>query len=295
VRCAAAHVEHARLVVPREVGDHAIPVVGADQRPGGDGAQVHPAGPKFLRVLPHLDEPADLFIARGAVVAFGDRDRPLVPFPRLFQQSGHAERRVLEVAHRIHVHVRHARAVAEIAVGERPVHVPLEAVVQQALARQVMVDADDVRRAWIVRNRAQATFESERDEPLPQLMARHHHAAEQVPPHPAARVLEVRLASQRSGGVAVAEVVRLDQARVGPHLADLPHRKARRVDLVEQRVPEERLVRRVRVPVPVQRAEARGGQRLVDRCPVADPLVALGNRRGVTGQAQGEAVVDRLV
>src|SRR3546814_9041726 len=82
--------------------------------------------------------------------------------------------------------------------------IAVEPVVEEAVARQIMVDADDVRRTGIVGDGAQPVLKAEARKALPQRMLARHHAAEQIPARPAAQIVEPRLFAKGCGGVAAA-------------------------------------------------------------------------------------------
>src|SRR5690606_5107728 len=74
-REAGADVEGAGLVAAGLAGDHAVPVEGAKERPGGDGADVDAELATLTRGGPQLVEPPDLLVGGAAEVDLGDDDR----------------------------------------------------------------------------------------------------------------------------------------------------------------------------------------------------------------------------
>ena len=91
----------------------------------------------------------------------------------------------------------------------------------------------------------------------------------------------------------MSEVFGLNQPRRRYDAANLAHRRAGRIDLVEQRQPAAALVAVMRIPEAVQTAESCRGQRFVDRRPVGDPVEALGGSAGVCGKTGRETVVEQ--
>jgi hypothetical protein len=77
-------------------------------------------------------------------VHLGDRDRQPVPLPGLLQQVLEAGHAPLDGAQRQHVHV----AVAAVPARLHP-RVAFHPLVEEPLAREVVVDADDVRGARV--------------------------------------------------------------------------------------------------------------------------------------------------
>ena len=93
--------------------------------------------------------------------------------------------------------------------------IALHPVIEEPVARQVMVDADDVGRARIVGDGAQPVAQPQPVEPLPEGMVGAHPAAQQVPAGPPPQIVERRLIGQRRRREGAAEILRLHQASGG--------------------------------------------------------------------------------
>ena len=284
----AAQIVQSGLIVAAP-GQQRIPAVTAEQRPGGHRGHFDALVAQRHGRVPRPRGPSHLLLARAAVVHLGQRERDAVAGPGFLQREPQAVGRRLEDAHRFHVRIGGRTVAADAAA-----RIAIEPIIEKAVAGQIMVHAHDIGRARIIGDRAQPIGETEARQPVPQGMVHRKPAEQQVPPGPAPLVVERRLVLQGSGRVASAEVIGLDQTGVGAHPADGAHRGAHAVDLVEQRKPERMLVTAMRMPMAVQRGEARGRQRLVDRRPVGDPIVALRDLRREPGQLFGEAGIEQI-
>lgn len=140
-RRAAADVEGAGLVAATDPRQQAVPVAGAEERPDRDGADVGALRACLLRRLPRLREPAQLLLAGAAVLHLRQRERKAIPLPRLPEHADEARARRLEDAVRERVGVTVAPVAAALVL-----RIQLEPLVEKALAREVVVEADDVRR-----------------------------------------------------------------------------------------------------------------------------------------------------
>jgi hypothetical protein len=96
---------------------------------------------ELLGRVPNLHEPAELLVAVTAVMDFGDRDRELVSLPGLAKARREAGI-VLQPLHphRLGVDIGVAPVPADFMAG-----IEVRAVVEKALAGEIMVDAEDVR------------------------------------------------------------------------------------------------------------------------------------------------------
>src|SRR5665647_3923980 len=101
-RIRPAHIERARLIVAGLTGHERVPVVRAEERPAGDGAQIDPVAASAEPRLPCFVQPAHLLLARASDVALGDRHRPPIALPALAEQT--ADPRAHE---RWHLYLRH--------------------------------------------------------------------------------------------------------------------------------------------------------------------------------------------
>ena len=77
-------------------------------------------------------------------------------------------------------------------------------------------------------------------------------------------------------------------------LPDGPHRQRRAITLIHQRSKEIRDVLMMRIPVPVEAAEARRGQRLIDRRKHLDARITAGNHCRVLGQQLGKFGIEQI-
>jgi len=167
----------------------------------------------------------------------------------------------------------------------------LEPLVEEALAGDVGVDADDVGRAGGVHERVELVLaRTAAAQPFAQRMRASDAAGEQVEREPAALVVEGRLVGECRRASREAEVVGLHELGVGDDLADRPHRQHRGLHLVQQGTHEAAVVGGVRIPQAVQRRETRRRQRLVDRRPGALFGVAFGDAARVVGKQRGKVV-----
>ena len=284
-----AHVERARLVIAVLGGDEAVPVERAKQRPDCDRADIDAVLARLLRRFPDFKQPAHLVFAVAVDVRFGDGQRDAVAFPDLEQQRGDAGRGRGQHARGFDVGARevvgHAAVVRRIALG---------AMIEPALAGDVVIGADDVGRAGIVAEPENVgRIGAAAQQIVPERMVGADHAAEQVPAQPAAFVVELGDVGQFGRAVGLAEIVGLDQLGIRIDGADRAHRQHRCAALVEQCLDERTVVAAVRVPHAVQAGKARRGADLVDRGVVLEPWIARGDGAGIVGQALGKARIDQ--
>src|SRR5688572_86655 len=92
-----------------------------------------------------------------------------------------------------------------------------------------------------------------------------HASVQQIEPEEAPLVFEIRLVGQLAGAADEAEVLGVNQLRLRQLTPNLLHGARNAPNLVYQRARKSAVTALVRVPVPVQAAEARGGERFVDR------------------------------
>ena len=81
-----SQVEHTRLVVTVTAGHQAIPIVRTQERPGGDGTQIHALSSQFLCRVPNLLQPAQLLLAGATEVYLRHRERQSVANRHLAHQ-----------------------------------------------------------------------------------------------------------------------------------------------------------------------------------------------------------------
>jgi hypothetical protein len=261
----------------------------AERRPNGDRAKVRTLVADGLGRPPDLEQPAELLLARAAVVRLRDREGATETIPCFLEQGSRPRRPLDEDPGREDVRVT-ILAVAAVRVGR----VELLALIQEALAREVVVQPDDVGRARVLEEPFELVLGHARHvaQPRPHEHVGREPAGEEVERDPAPFVLEVLLVPEPRRRVRVAEVVCLHELRVRDHLANRPHRQDDGLALMEQAARKGRVVAPVRIPVAVETAEARCGERLVDRRPARHPRVALGRCARVFGELLGELGVD---
>src|SRR5436853_2109068 len=80
-----AQIECARLVMTGLTCQQAVPVITAEQRPGGYGAHLYALIAHALRRVPGFVEPSQLFFARAAKMHFSDGERRPVTLPGFAQ------------------------------------------------------------------------------------------------------------------------------------------------------------------------------------------------------------------
>ncbi len=285
----AANVEDAAFVGPGRPGQEAVPVEGAQEGPGGDRANLDPARPQPGRGVPGLLDPAHLFLAGAAVVDLGDGKGTAIARPHLKKGAFEPAGTRLEHPYSLHISELH-EGVSAVPLRR----VAVQPMVQKAIAGQIVVQSHHVGRAGGVSDGGKPVAQAKVGETSPQRMMPGDAPAEQIPAHPAARVVELCLMRQGRGGVGAANVLRLDQPGGRDDLADSGHGATDRIDLVDQRRPESRLRGKVGMPMSVQGREPRGGQRLVDRGPVLHPIEAPRGGAGEIGQAGGESRVQKV-
>jgi hypothetical protein len=136
-------VEYAGLVGTRRFPQQGSPVHRAEQAPDRHGPDIHALFLQAFRRVPDFAKPAHaLDHFRGAVMGFGNRQRqpialPRLPQPRLRTQGA----RWRNDAYRFHIRI----AVTSVPAGEL-MRIALPRMVQIAVADEIVVDADDVRR-----------------------------------------------------------------------------------------------------------------------------------------------------
>ncbi len=276
---AASQVEDAGLILVVLAGQEGRPVVGAEQRPGGHRLDRYPALPEPGGGVPRLLEPAQLLLAGAAVVALRDRQRQAIALPRFAQHPFQSVGGGLDHPHGLHVGKAH-----ELVAAATFWRVALRPVVEEPVAGQIVVHADDIGRAGGLGDRLQPRLQTETDEPAPHGVTRPHEPAKQVPAQPAPIVVEGRLMRDRPGRIGAAEILRLDQPGRWIDLPDRRHGEAHAIDLVQQDLVEAGLVQEVRMPKTIERREPGRGQRLVHGRPVVDPRISLRDRAGETGE-----------
>ena len=284
-RRSATDVEYARLI-DAGGGQQRVPSATAEQRPERDRSHVHALIAQILGAIPRLRQPAQLLLARAAIMDFGDRDRGRIAVPRLLYHAPQTGRGRLQHPDRLDIGIA-LPVIAAMRMGG----IALHAMVEEPLAGQIMVDADDVWRTGIGRNGLQPVLQPVRGHAPPQRMTAPYAPEQQVPCRPAPDILERSLLAQLGSGEGAAEILRLNEPRGGIDPANGLHREPGSVDLVEERAPERALVADMRIPMAIKRRKARRGERLIDRRPLVDPGIALRNAGREISETPRETVI----
>ena len=142
-RSAVPEVEDARLVVAIVKGDQAVPEVGAQQGPEGKGHAGHTQFAGSEGAMPGVGRPTDLLPQFVAQVHLGDRNRKAVTLIGLVEDRLEALNAFRPRAHGFDVDEGAFRRAAVL-------RVELDAVIEPAVACDVVVGADDCRRARVV-------------------------------------------------------------------------------------------------------------------------------------------------
>src|SRR3954470_23194995 len=284
------NIEGARLVVSARFLYQAVPVEGAEQRPDGESADVGSFGPRALGCAPHRRQPAQLIVARRVDVRLGDGKRQPVALPCLVQEHFESAGRMHETACGLDIGKALGALPAAVVLG-----IVMLVLVEVALAGDVVIDADDVRRTRIVGEPEKLGFARPAftREPVPQGMALRHTPAQQVPAEPAPVVEEFSMGGKPGRAVGLAQIVGLDELRLRVHAPDLAHGEHRGPALVEERLLECGRLAQMGIPNAVQGAEAGGRERLVDRGVPLEPGIAARHRAGVAGEAGRKGVADQ--
>src|SRR5215213_7317077 len=125
-------------------------------------------------------------------------------------------------------------------------------------------------------------------------MSRNDRSEKQIPRQPTPMVLELGLRRKLSCRVAETEILGLHKPGVRDDPANLAHRPSDSVHLREQRVPAGLLGSFMRKPQSVIAAEPRRGERLIDRIPVLDPGIALGNGARIFAEGGSEIIREQI-
>ncbi len=266
-----ARVKAADIISALAPGQQRTPVHHSEYRPQGHRAQVDAFSPRRFGFRPDLVQPPHLLVARAAMVHFGDDDRDIVAVPRFLQAEARAELLgQLGDANRLNVDVSLMSVRAGLNVGET-----FDTVIEVALARQIMVEADQVRRCGAGGQLREHFLRSGLvPQPAIKRVSGHHAAGEQVERQPAPVILVIRLMLKGIGCERLPDVFRGQQFRVGDDLTDRFDRTLDRQALVDQRAERRVDVGEVRMPMAVQAGESSRGHRLVHGVPIVDPGIA---------------------
>ncbi|CAO4137461.1 hypothetical protein OFEAOIEE_LOCUS5235 [Methylorubrum extorquens] len=160
-------------------------------------------------------------------------------------------------------------------------------LVEVALARQVVVDADQLGSGRVAQRVEGAGVDAACEEAHEPGMALVHPPAQEIETEPAPSVLVLCLLGQGRRAEGSADILGLDQAGIRPDGADRPHRLLGRAALVDHHAQEARLVAAVRIPMAVEAREARRRQRLVHRGKILDLRIVFGDPPGMAGEKVG--------
>jgi hypothetical protein len=291
-RLLPAHVERSRLVDAVALRQERIPVDRAEQGPHRHGADVGALGLDGLGRVPDLHEPAQLLVAGAAVVRLRDGDGPAVALPDLAQARGGSDL----LGRQRHAHRLGVGEAMPAVAAPQVLGVAAQALVEEALAREIVIDADDVGGGVALEEQLEVGLgHAGVDEPAPERVLAVDASAQEVEGEPAALVVVLGLIGELRRREGLAEVVGLDELGVGPDLADGAHGEHGRLAFVGEGAKEALVVLRVRIPVAVQRAEARRRQGLVDGRVHLEVGVALRRHGGVRARCSGKASSRRLV
>lgn len=278
-RCPA--VEGARLVVARGAGQQAVPVVAAEQCPRRYREHLAARGACLGRGLPRIVQTAQLLLARAADVHLGEGERYAVALP------GRREHFPAAVGAGQHAHRLDVRVALAGVAAPGGARVRAELLIEVAVAGDVVVDADDIRRTRLGREHVELGGRGAVGlEEGTQRMRPVHAPAQEVPGEPAPLVVELGLVAQPLGAVGGAEVFGLHQSCRRIDAADRLHGEPRGGALVQQRAHEGARFTAVRVPVTIEAAEAGRGERLVHRGVVLNPGGSAARRGRRTLQAR---------
>lgn len=125
-------------------GHQAVPVKPAEQEPGGYGSDVYTLAAELFRRPPALQQPAHLLLAGAAEVSLRNRQGTLIAAPRFVEQYCGARDAATD-PHGFDVGIAVSAVAAMSARG-----LAIGVLIQMTLARQVVVDANDARRARVV-------------------------------------------------------------------------------------------------------------------------------------------------
>ena len=293
LRClgGVAEREDAGLVRAGVAGDEVAPVEGAEKGPDGDGGDVGAGGAGLQGGLPDVVEPKDLVFDGAGDVGFRDGDRKVVALPGLGKDGSGAGDAVGIDAKGFDVD---EGLLTGVSAGEA-CGIEVGAVVEKAVAGEVVVEAEDVGRAGIVGEPeyvcfGDAVFEEIGEEGVLAIDM----AAEEIDAKPAAVLAEEAVGFELRCGPGFAAVFGMDELGLGIHRADGLHGEGGGFDLVDERVDVAADGVVMGIPVAVETAEARGGLRFVDGGVAVDPGVALGDLEGVGGEFGGEFRVEQV-
>ncbi|MEY2563445.1 MAG: hypothetical protein QOH88_1638 [Verrucomicrobiota bacterium] len=274
----------------RGSSDQTVPIERTEKGPDRYRANVGTVIPRRPALIPDLHQPAHLLVRRASDVGLGNYDRRSVTpfdFVQTVGQPGElAERR----AHR-----RDVRIVILPVTAARFGLMSEKIAIEITLTRDVIIHADDVRWARMDGKEVDLSVtDTGPFEVTPQRVFRSNPARQEVPGDPAPLVLEMRLIMERRRAESFSEILCLNELRVRPHLTNRSHRQDDPPTLCEERSRETQRVGRVRIPVSVKSAEARCGQRFVDRSIGIERGITSRDRGRITGELFGKLRIEKI-
>ena len=289
-RIGAAHVPQPGLIAPFGVRDQAVPIHRPEGSPCRDGAHVGARAAQRVRGVPRLLQPSQLLFPCATDVCLGQCHGRPVTLDRFFQAHAHAIQQLAMDPYGLDVDIP-VPAIAPVRLRG----IVSQAIVEKALAGDVVVDARDVRGAGRVDEPGQLLFSgTARTQIAPERVLRPDAAAQQVEAQPSPLILEVGLVLQVGRCERVSEIVGLHQPGGRVDSADGSHGQHRGALLVEQRPHEALVVSAVGVPVAIQSAEPGGRGRLIDGGVGVQMRIATGHCARVACQRRREPRVEQV-
>jgi hypothetical protein len=274
----------------RSARDKAVPIEGAKKSPSRHRPNVSAAATHRLSRVPGLHQPAHLLIDGAAKMDFRESERKSVStkcfchhYPYACESDGTcANSGIISVDVAAVVAVEFAWIFPDI-------------FIEVAFACDVVIDSENV---WATRTFSEK-LQLRRGHTKPQevvvhRMTRMHIAPQQIPRHPSPFVFEVRLITKSRCAECATEIFRLHQNRIRVHFANRAHGKVDSAALIYQGAGEVQSVRFVRVPVTIERAEARRRQWLVHRRVSIDPWVTARHARSEPRQLLRKIGVEQI-
>src|SRR5688572_4565175 len=108
-------------------------------------------------------------------------------------------------------------------------------MIEEALAGQVVIDTDDVRRTWLVQEfRQLGAVDSRLDHEVPEAVILVDAAGEEIEREPAAMVVELRLVLNWSSAVSLSQIFGLNEPRSRIDSSDRVHRRPNPRTLIQK-------------------------------------------------------------
>ena len=221
---AVTDAERAAFIVPVAPQKERGPVHRPQHGPGRHRLHHDAVRPRLLRLGPRAAEPAQLLFPGAGRMRLGHGERQAVSVVQ-FPQSRKEPQMRAEVGL---VHCGGIGVPVPAVPAVRGRRVPPKVRVEEAVAREVVVEAEDVGRAGRRTQTCEVILrDPRRKEGRVERMPRPHPARHQVGPEKPTLVLVVGLVGKRVRREDAAEILGLDEARVGAMPPDAPHRLCR--------------------------------------------------------------------